>query len=281
MFKSMKERLNELLDDMIQNFGDAAFEALDMFLFDTTDLGKYEFLNQMHGWLTGFTITISIMFFTYNMLKIMFAGIMGQNSRSVGELTFKTAMGLAFASFSPYLLTEILLKINNLYVEWVISKGVNTDTMQKYLDIDDPLAVSFSMMLTVFFLMVLYLILAVQYLIRTGQILVVYIAAPFVATTMVNEEMNLWPIFWRETCSIIFMQAFQITILWIIFNMLGGAKSIFDYFGVISLMVILIMGPAALRRILYSTGAGSMAVGAAGGVAKHTMMKYATRKLIG
>ena len=281
MFKSLTERLNELLDDLIQNFGDAAFEGLEMFLFDTTDLGKFEFLQQMHGWITGFTITISTMFFCYHMLKIMFAGLMGQNSRTVGELTFKSAMGLAYASFSPFLLTEILLKINNLWVEWVISKGVNTDTMQKYLNIGNLQSASFTLMCTVFVLTILYVILCFQYLIRTGQLMLIYIATPFVATTMINEDMNLWPIFWRETLSVIFMQSLQITILWLIFNMLGGAKSIFDYFGVISLMIVLIMGPAVLRRVLYSTGAGSMAVGAAGGVAKHTMMKYATKKIIG
>ena len=221
------------------------------------------------------------MFFTYHMMKIMFAGIMGQNSRTVGELTFKSAMGLAFASFSPYLLTEILLKINNGIVEFVISKGVNTDTMQKYLDIGNPQSASFTLMCTIFVLTILYVILCFQYLIRTGQLMLIYVAAPFVATTMINEDMNLWPIFWRETLSVIFMQSVQIILLWLIFNMLGGAKSIFDFFGVISLMIVLIMGPAILRRFLYSTGAGSMAVGAAGGVAKHAMMKYATKKLIG
>ena len=280
MFKSLSERLNELLDDMIQNFGDAAFKALDMFMFDSTDLDKYGFLGTAHSWLMMITISVSTLFFVYNLFKIMFGGMMGQGQRSASEVTFKTIMGLAFASFSPWIFTEVLLRTNNAWVEFVISKGVNTETMQKYLDVEDITAVTFSFMLTVFFLMVLFLLLSIQYLIRTGQLMIIYVFAPIVAVTMVNEEMNLWPVFWREACSVVFQQAFQITILWIIFNQLGGAKSIYDYMGVISMMVILLVGPAVLRRFLYSTGSGSMAVGAAGGVAKHTMMKYAASKIV-
>ncbi|MCU6603825.1 hypothetical protein OCO53_25630 [Peribacillus frigoritolerans] len=278
MLKSGIEILQEIIHAYVKIMADAAFSWLKIYLMEPTDFEKYGFIGEMHKWIFGLSTALGILFFVYNMTKLLTQKMGGFHNRSGSEIVVKTIMGTIFATFSPFLLNEVLLKVNNAWVNFIISKGINVDTFAKFVTF--PVTTNIAIMSAAFLLAIMFLILAIQYIVRLGELMILFLLAPIAAMTATNEDLNIWPIWWREAVAVVFQQSFQITTLWLIFNLLGGAKTLNDYILALALMVIVLKGPSVLRKFIYSSGSGRMAVGAAGGVAKATLFRYAATKMI-
>jgi hypothetical protein len=278
MFKSPIEYLQELIHDLCKSFADAAFHWIEIYMIKPTDFTKYGFIGDMYKWIFTISASLGALFLVFNLVKLLAQGMGGYANRSTEEVVSKAIMGTVFASLSPFILQDVLLKINNAWVSFILDRGINVDTFAKFVAF--PLTASLSIMFAGFILAVMFLILSIQYIVRLGELMILFITAPLAAITSVNEDMNIWPVWWREAVAVVFQQAFQITILWLIFNLLGGAKNLNDYILAIALMVIVLKGPAVLRKFIYSSGTGRMAVGAAGGVGKAAMYRYAATKMI-
>lgn len=278
MFKSATEILQELIHPFVKYIADAAFAWLKIYMIQPTDFDKYGFIGDMHKWIFGISITLGILFLVYNMTKLLTQKMGGYNNRSGSEVIVKTVLGTIFASLSPFILNNVLLTINNAWVQFILDQGINVDTLTKFVSF--PPTTNVVVMVAGLILTIMFLLLAIQYIVRLGEIMILFILAPLAALTFINEDMNIWPVWWREAVSVVFQQSFQITVLWLIFNLLGGAKSLNDYILAIALMVIVLKGPSVLRKFIYSTGTGRMAVGAAGGVGKAAMFRYAATKMI-
>lgn len=278
MFKSPIEWLKELIHDLVKEFADAAFSWLKIYMINPTDFEKYGFVGELYNWVFTISISIGIMFFIYNLFKVLIQQMGGYSQRGTSEILVKAITGTLLGIFAPFILKEVLLKLNNVWVEFIISKGINVDTLAKMITYPDTAGMA--LVITALVLAIMFLILAIQYIIRTGELMVLFLFSSLAAVTSTNEDMNIWNVWWREAVAVVFQQSFQITILWLIFNQIAGGKELKDYILACGLMVIVIKGPGFLRKFLYSTGTGKMAVGATGGAGKMAIYKYAATKMI-
>ncbi|MEN3781520.1 conjugal transfer protein TrbL family protein [Priestia megaterium] len=276
MFKSPIEWLIEALKDLIQNFADAAFKWLKIYLLKPTSL-KGGYLEDVNDWVLGIAIGLMSVLLAYNMLKYLFQNISGNSSRSGQEIMVRTFFGVALASGAPFIMTDVLLKINNAYCKALLSQGVDVEKFSKL--ILNPSTANLAITFAAFTMAVCYLVLAIQYIIRQAELCVLFVGAPLAGISIVNEDMNIWPIWWREVVAVVFTQAFQLTILYIILNQVGNAKDLNGYIMAIGLTIVLITGPKYLRTFIYSTGAGKSMVGAAQGAGKMAIYKYAASKV--
>lgn len=272
------EAFKKLLEELLEGIASAAFHWLDIYMINPTDFGEYGFIGLMMEWIYRTSIGIGVMFFVYNMVKLIIQQMGGYNNRSWQEIVTKTVIGTLFASLAPFLLKDVLLKINNAWVEFIMSKGVKAGALADWVMI--PGTANITLLLFALILAALFLALGIQYIIRLGELLIMLITAPLAAISVMNEDMNIWDVWWREACAVVFQQSFQITALWLVFNLILDGKEINDIILACGLMIMVLRGPTLLRKFLYSSGTGRMAVGAAGGVGKATMMRYASKKFI-
>jgi hypothetical protein len=273
------ETLKELIKELVNDIINAAFSWLKVFMIKPTDFKQYVFIEQMHNWVWGISISVAIMFLTANLLKIMIQKMGGYSQRSISEIVTKTIIGVLLGIFAPFLLQEVLLRINNTWVEFVVSRGINVNTLTKVVIID-PQVAGIGLCLTMLLWAVLLLILAFQYIIRLGELMVLYLFSSIAAITHGNEDMNIWTIWWREAIAVVFQQSVQITVLWVVFNQITAGTNINDYMLACGLMIVLLMIPSFLRKFIYSSGSGRLVTSAAGGAGRMAIYKYAANKVI-
>ncbi|HFJ9374826.1 TPA: conjugal transfer protein TrbL family protein [Bacillus nitratireducens] len=278
MFKSPIEYLKELIGGLVNDFANACFDLLKIFLFNETDFSKYPYVHELYNIVMVISVSLGVVFFSYNLLKILIGNLGGYNQRSVQEVVVKTVLAGFFSVTAPFIMTSVLIPINNAIVKMFLAKGLGTDTFAKFAVL--PTTAATSLFVCAFVMVILFIILTVQSLIRIAELLIQLAISPLVAWSMINEDMNLFNIWWREVISTIFTQSFHIAVLWLAFNQIGDANSVGEFvIGWVALGFTLFV-PKMLRKYLYSTGAGRSAVNVAGGAGKMMIYKLAARKLV-
>ncbi|BCC80206.1 hypothetical protein BC30090_p332 (plasmid) [Bacillus cereus] len=278
MFKNPIEYLKELIGGLVNDFANACFDLLKIFLFNETDFSKYPYVHELYNIVFVISISLGVVFFSYNLLKILIGNLGGYNQRSVQEVVVKTVLAGFFSMTAPFIMTSVLIPINNAIVKMFLAKGLGTDTFAKFAVL--PTTAATSLFVCAFVMVILFIILTVQSLIRIAELLIQLAISPLVAWSMINEDMNLFNIWWREVISTIFTQSFHVTVLWLAFNQIGDANSVGEFVvGWVALGFTLFV-PKMLRKYLYSTGAGRSAVNVAGGAGKMMIYKLAARKLV-
>lgn len=278
MFKSPIEWLQEMITQLVKDFADAAFSWLKVYMIEPTDFDKYGFVGELYNTVFTISITLGCLFFVYNLIKIVVQQMGGYSNRSISEVTVKAVMGTLLGVFSPFLMKEVLIKVNNLVVEMLVAKGITIKTLSALILL--PQNASLAATLGTLFLAFIFLIIAIQYIVRLGEIMVLYIYSPIAALSSVNEDMNAWSIWWREAFATVFTQSFQMSILWLIINQLAGGQELKDIILACGLMIIVLKGPGFLRKFLYSTGTGKTIMSAAGGAGKMAVYRFAAAKMI-
>ncbi|WP_379968411.1 conjugal transfer protein TrbL family protein [Ectobacillus sp. sgz5001026] len=278
MFKSPIEYVNELIHGLMSDIANAAFSWLSIYLFAPTDLTRYPYVSEAYHIVLMISVTIGGVFFVFNLIKILVDKVGGYSQRGYQEVIVKTFLGGTVAMLAPFLLKDVFLPINNAIVEIFLNKGIRVETFSKFVTI--PGAGATSLLLAGLCMAIIFLLLAIQYVIRTVELLILFIMSPLAAWSLVNEEMNIWSIWWRETIATVFTQSLQIMIIWISFNSMGDANTLQDFVIGFGFMIFCLTGPSFLRRFLYSTGAGRKAANAVGSTGKTIILRYVTTKLM-
>jgi hypothetical protein len=277
MFKSPITHLEELIKDLVKDFSNMAFEWLELFMFKPTLFSDYPYINGAYTLIFAFSMSLGGLFFAYNLFTILMQNMSGNRSKNISEVLTKTILASAFAAMVPYLLDKVLIGFNNAIVKTFINMGINVDLLAEY--VTTPATATTAIVFTTGIITILFVILSIQYIKRIGELLILYIFGTIAAFSLINDEMNVWPIWWREAFCVVFQQSFQVIILWITLNQLGDAEKLSDYWVAVGLMSVVISGPTFLRRYLYSTGSGRAMVGAAGGATKMAIYKMAAKKI--
>lgn len=278
MFKSPIEYLKDLIRDLVDNFGNAAFDWLRVLLFQPTDFERYPYIHELYNTIFVISISLGGIFFAYNLFKILLGNMGGYNQRSISEVVVKTLMAGFFSVSAPFILTEVLLPLNNAIVNIFLDKGVNTDSLAKFVMLPDQAA--FALFLCVLIMLVLIVLLTLQSLRRIAELLFLLAISPLAAWSLVNENMELWGIWWREVICTVFTQSFHVMMLWLAFNQVSDAKTVNEFLIGWVFMGFTLFIPALLRKYLYSTGTGRMAASVAGGAGKMAIYKLASKKLV-
>lgn len=278
MFKSPVEYLKDLIKDLVDGFGNAAFDWLKVFLFQPTDFSKYPYIEELYNIVLVVSVSLGGVFFAYNLFKILLGTLGGYNQRSISEVLVKTILGGFFSVTAPFIMTKVLIPLNNAIVQIFLDKGLGTDALSKFIMI--PGTASFAMFICVLVMLVLFLVLTFQSMRRVAELLFLLAISPLAAWSMINEDMNLWGIWWREIICTIFTQSFHVMMLYLALNQVGDAKSVSEFIIGWVFIGFTLFVPNMLRKYLYSTGSGRTVMNIAGGAGKMAIYKMAARKLV-
>ncbi|MED3561483.1 conjugal transfer protein TrbL family protein [Bacillus xiapuensis] len=279
MFKSPIEWLKELIQELIHDFANMAFDLIGIFMLKPTDLSKYHKIQAVYDFVFSLSSSLCIVFIAWSLFGIMLNHLAGTQSRSISEVLTKAMIAFVLSASAPWLLKDVLLKLNNAIVKYFLDEGLDTKTLEKFATIPGGSGTGFAFFLVALAIVISFVLLGMQYIQRLGEYITILVFSPIAAISIVTENFDLWSVWWREAISVIFSQAFQVALLWLVFNLLTGTEKLWDYFMALGLMVGILKGPKFIRQFLYSTGAGKMAVGLAGGASKMAIYRYAASRI--
>lgn len=270
--------INGYLIDLMQGFLQGVWKWLEVFLLSPTSFTDQEngIIGDTQQWIMVSSVGVSTLFMIFAFMKELSKRIGGYSNRSNGEILSKGVLSVMFAYTAPWMLIGILLAVSNAISSIFLSKNINVDTLKTLMDVTN--SASSALVITVFLMTITILWMMFQYIVRFGNMMVLWVLAPFAATTLINEEMNIFPAWWREACAIVFQQPLQLMILYFIVNLVGDGKNIEDYYLAIGLMIVLILSPGWLRKFLFSTGSGKTMMNAAGGAGRMAMYRLIMKR---
>jgi hypothetical protein len=278
MFKSPIEWLKEMIAELVEEYANMAFKWLELFMLKPTDFSDYPKIDALYNFVFSLAASLSIVFLAFALIKALGNLLADNQSRSVTEILAKSITGFILAASAPWLLENVLVKMNNAIVQYFLGRGLDMANLKSYVKLGgDP---SLAILLISAFIVVLFVILAFQYIRRLGEFIVLLATSPIAAHSIVTDEFDLWSIWWRESVSVVFSQAYQVGLLWVFLNQLGSGKSLEDFLIAAGLMIVIIAGPKFLRQMLYSSGMGKTTVGVVGGASKMALYKYAAKKMV-
>lgn len=278
MFKSPIEWLKEMIAELVEEYANMAFKWLEIFMLKPTDFSDYPNVDVLYKFVFSLSVSLSLVFLAFAFIKLLGNLLADTQSRSITEILAKSITGFILAASAPWLLENVLVKLNNVIVSYFLDKGLDMSNLKSYVKLGgDP---SLAIILISAFIVVLFVILAFQYIKRLGEFIVLVATSPIAAHSIVTDEFDIWSIWWRESVSVVFSQAFQVSLLWVFLNQLGSGKKLEDFMIAAGLMLVIITGPKYLRQMLYSSGAGRTTVGVVGGASKMAMYKYAAKKMV-
>lgn len=270
--------INGYLIDLMEGFLNGAWKWLSVFMLSPTSFSNQEqgVIGDTQQWIMVSAVGISTLFMIFAFMKELTKKMGGYSNRSNSEILSKGVLSVAFAYTAPWMLIGILLTVANAISSIFLNKNINIDTLKNLMTISQ--SADSALVITVFLMTITILWMMFQYIVRFGHMMVLWVLAPFAATTMINEEMNIFPAWWREACALVFMQPLQLMILYFIVNLVGDGKNIEDYYLAIGLMIVLIFSPGWLRKYLFSTGSGKTMMNAAGGASRMAMYRLITKR---
>lgn len=274
------ERVNEAIWGWIYNlassFASEAFDLLTKYIILETDIERYlnvdQYLSGMR-WIAFGLLSVAV---AWEGLK-QAGGPSAYRTQemTVAELTTKTAWAGVCIYFLPWSLTHLFLNINNTLVRWISSIGIEVrpgaNTPLDILFMPQKLSEIIVVMLLV--LGIAAFILGIVAGIRYVEITILLLIAPIVAVSIVRtgDALDVWI---RETTAVVFTQALQLFLLQFLLQVIGKFDGVESFVIAIGLVVVMIKGPAALRKFCYSAGVGSASVRTVGSAGRMAAMKY-------
>lgn len=249
-----------------------AFKMITNFIIMDTDIDKYVNVNRYMKYIYITAGSLLAVIIIWDIIKQMSGNVLNTEEKSLSTLILRTLWAASFIYFLPFSLINFILPINNYAVQFLQDYGItySLDNVAKTIigAIQDVNTVHLTSSLI---LGISCLILGIVAGIRYVEIVISYITAPFVAISMINngEAVSIW---FRETISIVFTQTIHVFLLQFLLSLIL-VKSFFAIWLAIGIVVVMVRGPAILRKYLYRTGTGSATVAAAGSASRMAAMR--------
>lgn len=258
--------------EITTELANACFQWLGNMMLLPTGFDNDSILSDLFRTITDISIGFGSCLFAFNLLKLIWQNLGNYQSRSMSEVSVKATIGVIAGSLSPFILNDVLIKISNAIVNMFIAKGVTIGTMQAMIAVTNPtLTMGFFMVA----LAVTFLILVIQYMIRYAKLIILYCVAPICTMTLMNEDINLFGVWYKDAVTTVFSQSYHMLVLYIIANKIGTISSLNDLLMCLGLMIVMVMpGLFQMGKFIASTGAGRGAAGAGAGMAKMGILKY-------
>ncbi|MEB8730047.1 conjugal transfer protein TrbL family protein, partial [Bacillus cereus] len=170
-------------------------------------------------------------------LHQLFKQYLAISTGSIQRRTTSQIMGdigkFAYRLLMLPLFLDIMIKINSFWVGFISDKGLVVDEFVKFLGLNQGtekksvseivlgnIAQTYQLQMAgtvvfvaIFFLVllaILFVLMYIQMIMRLGQIVFCYVLIPFVALSALNEEMDMYSTWWRETIAIVGTAAAQV-----------------------------------------------------------------------
>lgn len=275
--KQIIDAFREIIKQFIDAFADAAFDQLKIYMLKPSSI-KNTFSTDLESWVLPGSIALAGLFLTISLIRFMIQTIGDFQTRSAGEIISRSIIGVTLAIGTPFIIFNVFLKLNNVIVKAFLNSGLDVDNIADMI-VNFPEAATLPIVACVLVMSIIFLSLAIQYIIRQAELGMIFILGPFAGISVVNEDVNIFPAWWREALVTVFSQSVQVYVLQKVLNLLGSGDDFQAYLWAIGLSVILLRGPKFLRSLLYSTGTGQSIVGAAQGAGRIAVLRWAGKRV--
>lgn len=276
------------IKEFIIGIFDSAMVGLQKWVFKPTDLMEGVMVEQTLEALKYIAMGLLAVNVMVEIIKSMYEEGYGEGGVPLESILVRSIKAFALIHLSPWILTDIILKANNLLLEVIGSIGSSemmTTISDKFMQEEVTLSGGFILMAVVFLLYGLGLIiLAVMAAFRHVQLIFLLSLSPLLAVSASGkgQAYNTWV---REAIAVSFTQSFQCWALWLMSSQLlmsidssmFSTDRFWNVLTAIAFLVGTITGPSFLKKWLHSSGMG----GAAGGAAKMAAYKIMTKTAIG
>lgn len=271
---NFKKAVRGFLSDLATDFANFAFEGMYKYVVAVTDLSKIPNLQTLISWSQTAGGSLVTLFFLKRVVEGMKNEATGEDSTNFAEIIGSTVIAFALVFATPYMIEYLIIPINNLGVQSIVNLGIDVniagnDFLDRYTVGADLALASLHIIFMVLVWVIAILVFAVAGAIRYVDLAIVMVMGPLVATSYTNRS-QVYATYWVEVVSVIFTQCIHALLCYLILQWSSGGTLMGIIFAIAG-AVVAIRGPQVLRQFLYSSGAGSGAVGA-GRMAAYKML---------
>jgi hypothetical protein len=265
-------KFQNILIDLANQAFNVMKEMLEIFILKPGDLLENPTVNTFFNLIKGVSWSLATVFLIYQCLRIYVLSLADGDRSELKKLLPKIFLIPVFMMSLPWGVEGILTLSGDfsrgfLAVPSVDASGAETVGFAAiYLLFTAATNSLFIVILALVFLALLA-VFAFQQCLRFAELAFLVVSGPIAIMSILNQEFNLFPSWWRHLLSVAFTQSVQYLLIMMAIKLATGTNPFKgDYmgiFGSIGCMVLVIKSPAFIREFMYSTGAGSKAAGMA------------------
>lgn len=253
-----------------------AFKLVVNYIVKQTDLkGLFPFDDYLHA-MQSIALALLFVAVAWEGVKIQSGGTLGEEY-SLQRLIMRVVFATISIFLLPWSVQNFFIKTNNYLVKMINEAGIKIEVGGGIFGVlTAPSKLSQMIVLLFAILAIAFIILSIVAGIRYVELIIISLIAPLVAVSIVRsgDALESWV---RETIAVVYTQALQVFLLQLLANIVGKMqdKPLEVFIPAIGVVAVMIMGPQALRKFVYSTGAGSASVrqvGNAGRMAVYKML---------
>ncbi|MDQ0418752.1 hypothetical protein J2Z48_002956 [Croceifilum oryzae] len=242
-------------------------------ILENTTVKKY------YGYFEQFSWTFLTLFLVYQSIRFIVMLNVDENPAELKLLVRKLIFS-AFMIGSLPTIFRYLLDLNNWIVVGLANGGLKIDMFQKTFG--EAALEGAVLIICLLLLAVMLLVVCFQMAIRSAELILLLILGPFCIATNLNQEYNLFSVWWRHLLSTIYTQALQVLMIVLMMTFFTETRTanLENFVFAIGFMFLIVKAPSFLKEWMYSTGSGRAASGAVVGAAS-TIMRSVVRKKVG
>lgn len=307
--------LNDAIESIRDSITDGVTEAIFSFLFmlfhqPLVLLGNLLEAILIHpsdvqsDMLTALTVTINSIITILAICIVVYKIIEGFKKNAEGEgdspgyYISQSVLSGVLVAVLPWLVT-VLTTISYAIAGQFIEDGSNSflSTIEEWRDVTQAenalgeimpflvgglgtsaiVAIIFLAMLLIFTVVFIF-----QFVQRIADLIILQLLAPVIAVSVLADENNFVPVWWRELIAISVQLPLQILTFYTGINFLfSPGVDVSDFLIGIGFLILTIKSPSFIRSMVYSTGSGRAALGGMSTGAKMLMKKVFLSKAVG
>ncbi|MFK7697273.1 conjugal transfer protein TrbL family protein [Paenibacillus sp. HJGM_3] len=269
-------KFQNILIDLANQAFDVMKDMLAIFILEPGQLLENETVSTFFNLIKGVSWSLATVFLVYQCLRIYTLNLADGDRSELRKLLPKIFLIPVFMMGLPWMVEGILTLSGAFSRGFLAVPSVGPDGGQMlgfaaiYMLFMGATGSLFIVILVLVFLALLA-VFAFQQCLRFAELAFLVVTGPVAIMSILNQEFNLFPSWWRHLLSVAFTQSVQYLLIVMAIKLATGTNPFQgDYmgiFGSIGCMVLVIKSPGFIREFMYSTGAGRKAAGMAASTA--------------
>ncbi len=258
--EAFQEAVNDFFTQLALGFVEGAVGLIKIYMIDSTNLKKLPIpIETIQTFATSAGAMIAMIFLYLRLLQALRDQVTDEAQPNYAEILGSFTVSLAFIVATPYIITELLIPINNQVVNWIVNLKLSDQIT--LLDFRNPIetyikhtTVPLAFLLAILVWAIAFIGLGIVSAIRYAEIVFLLVVGPILQSSYTNRS-DVMRTYWIKTIAVIFTQPIQVFLLWsILISMLSLTwNGVLLSFG---FTVLALRGPAILERLIYTTGVG-------------------------
>jgi hypothetical protein len=189
-------------------------------VFIQDNLATNETIKEFQNNFVSLAWTFLMVFLTYQMVRILSMMILQEDHSEIKPLIRKVVVIAALIPSSLWICSK-LFTLGNDFSEYYIQTELNKLPEKLYgLNFLSSIVNVRLLLILLIVLLVLLIIIAFQMAIRQAEFAFLVVIGPIAIVTMINKEINLFSLWWRNLLAVVFTQSLQVLMLVITFRLM-------------------------------------------------------------